>query len=85
MTQISFKKVLQPMLIQIHLDSTGKAYGVTYLRHGQERFVRARKEVIVSAGTIGSAKLLLLSGIGPKQHLKSVGVSLTTIMFMELI
>lgn len=36
--------------------------------------VQVRKEVIVSAGAIGSPKVLLLSGIGPKQHLDEVGI-----------
>ncbi|NKM96023.1 GMC family oxidoreductase [Rhizobium leguminosarum] len=41
--------------------------------HGQE-IVRADREVLVSSGAIGSPKLLLQSGIGPADHLKSVGV-----------
>jgi choline dehydrogenase len=36
---------------------------------------RANREVIVSAGTIGSPRLLMLSGIGPADHLKSVGIT----------
>lgn len=41
--------------------------------HGSE-IVRADREVLVSSGAIGSPKLLLQSGIGPADHLKSVGV-----------
>ncbi|AHF83571.1 choline dehydrogenase [Rhizobium leguminosarum bv. trifolii WSM1689] len=41
--------------------------------HGQE-IVRADREVLVSSGAIGSPKLLLQSGIGPADYLKSVGV-----------
>ncbi|MBY5785445.1 alanine-phosphoribitol ligase [Rhizobium leguminosarum] len=41
--------------------------------HGQE-IVRADREVLVSSGAIGSPKLLLQSGIGPADHLRSVGV-----------
>jgi choline dehydrogenase-like flavoprotein len=41
--------------------------------HGLE-IVRAEREVLVSSGAIGSPKLLLQSGIGPADHLRSVGV-----------
>jgi len=44
------------------------------MRHGKIRFARARKEIIVSAGTIESPKLLMLSGIGPKKHLTDLKV-----------
>jgi choline dehydrogenase len=48
---------------------------VTYTRHNVTRYVAANKEIIVSAGTYESPKLLMLSGIGPTQHLASHGVS----------
>ena len=38
------------------------------------RSIRADREVLVSSGAIGSPKLLLQSGIGPADHLRSVGV-----------
>ena len=38
--------------------------------------VRASREVIMSAGTINTAQLLLLSGIGPKKELKRFNVSI---------
>jgi len=42
-------------------------------RHGLER-INAAREVLVTSGAIGSPKLLLQSGIGPADHLRSVGV-----------
>ncbi|ODM91499.1 Glucose dehydrogenase [FAD, quinone] [Orchesella cincta] len=51
-----------------------RATGVTYQRHNLTRTVTARKEVIVSAGTFGSPKLLLLSGVGPASHLQSLKI-----------
>ena len=59
---------------QIKLDKSGTAVGVWYARHGVKRFARATKEIIISGGAVDSPKLLMLSGIGPKEHLKSVRV-----------
>ena len=52
-----------------------RAVGVEYRRHGREETVRAESEVIVSSGAVGSPRLLLLSGIGPADELKGVGVT----------
>ncbi|GJQ78196.1 hypothetical protein Trydic_g2525 [Trypoxylus dichotomus] len=46
------------------------AYGVEFRRGDRIYRVQARKEVILSAGTINSAQLLMLSGIGPKEELE---------------
>jgi choline dehydrogenase len=47
----------------------GRATGVRYLHRGIEEVVSAEAEVILSAGTIGSPQLLMLSGVGPADHL----------------
>jgi choline dehydrogenase-like flavoprotein len=54
----------------------GRAVGVRVRGRGRrERVINAEREVILSAGAIGSPQLLLLSGIGPADHLRSVGVT----------
>lgn len=50
------------------------AHGVTYIKNGIQYNVYARKEVIISSGTINSPKILMLSGIGPKEHLESLNI-----------
>lgn len=51
-----------------------KAVGVAFKHEGKVIEVRANNDVILSAGTIGTAKLLLLSGVGPRNHLQSLKV-----------
>jgi choline dehydrogenase len=65
--------------MKIKLENN-RAVGVWYVRHGKKKLARASKEIIMSAGSVDSPKLLMLSGIGPKEHLKSVGVSFLVIM-----
>lgn len=53
----------------------GRAVGVEVTdADGTRRTVRAGKEVILSAGFVGSAQLLMLSGIGHAEHLKEHGI-----------
>lgn len=51
-----------------------RAAGVAYRRGSQEHVATARREVIVSAGSIQSPKLLKLSGVGPAQELSRHGI-----------
>ena len=51
-----------------------RAVGAEFLKAGQTRQVRARREVILSAGAFGSPQLLMLSGIGPAAHLQQHGI-----------
>jgi len=48
----------------------GRAVGVAYTRDGEPHEVRPAREVLVGAGTYNSAKLLMLSGLGPADHLR---------------
>ena len=52
----------------------GRAAGVVYRHQGAEREASARREVIVASGAIGSPQLLMLSGIGPGEHLRGLGI-----------
>ncbi|SIS42403.1 choline dehydrogenase [Salimicrobium flavidum] len=57
-----------------HIDIDGdKARGLTYKRNGKEHYVKA-DEVVLSGGAINTPQLLQLSGVGDKDHLRSVGV-----------
>ena len=47
-----------------------------YERHGRIEAAYANNEVILSAGGVRSAQILMLSGIGPADHLESMDVSL---------
>jgi len=51
-----------------------RAVGVLYTYKGEDLTVKARKEVLLAAGTVGSTKLLLLSGVGPRNHLQALKV-----------
>ncbi|PZC83550.1 hypothetical protein B5X24_HaOG207533 [Helicoverpa armigera] len=60
---------------KVLIDKDGKrAYGVEFIRDGEKQVVYATREVILSAGSIGSPQLLMLSGVGPANHLQEVGV-----------
>uniref|UniRef100_H2Y9T7 Glucose-methanol-choline oxidoreductase N-terminal domain-containing protein n=1 Tax=Ciona savignyi TaxID=51511 RepID=H2Y9T7_CIOSA len=61
---------VRQVVFEADTNGVRRATGVIYVRDGVEVNVRARNEVILSAGSVGSPQLLLLSGIGPKTHLK---------------
>jgi choline dehydrogenase len=52
-----------------------RAAGVRWRQGGDRRSARCRGEVILAAGSIGSPQLLMLSGVGPAQHLADHGVA----------
>lgn len=53
---------------------TQTAYGVRYRHKGKVYTAIARKEVIMSAGAINSPQLLMLSGVGPAEHLREMNI-----------
>ncbi|XP_043491507.1 glucose dehydrogenase [FAD, quinone] [Polistes fuscatus] len=66
---------LNSHVTKILIDPNSKrTYGVEFVRDGKVFRIRTKKEVIVSGGTINSAQLLMLSGLGPRKHLVEHGI-----------
>jgi choline dehydrogenase len=57
------------------LFEQGKAVGIEILHQDQRKTLRARREVILSAGAIKTPQLLMLSGIGPARQLVDHGIA----------
>lgn len=66
--------IVKNALVQKLILDGDKVSGVSVASQNEVKVVRAKKEVVLSAGAINSPQLLLLSGIGPKAHLESVGI-----------
>jgi 4-pyridoxate dehydrogenase len=52
-----------------------RAKGVEYLKDGAVLRAEASREVILAAGTFNTPQLLMISGIGPAEHLRGLGIS----------
>ena len=60
----------------LKIDCQGTAVtGVSFIYKGKQHSVTASREVILSGGAINSPHLLMISGIGPAQHLKEHGIA----------
>ncbi|XP_057339322.1 glucose dehydrogenase [FAD, quinone]-like [Microplitis mediator] len=56
---------------------TKNAWGIELIdKYGVKRRIKADKEVILTAGAVGSPQILLSSGIGPREDLRKVGITL---------
>lgn len=66
---------LNSQVVKINIDPvTKKVKGVHFERNGDPFYVESSKEVILSAGSINTPQLLMLSGVGPSEHLKRFGI-----------
>ena len=63
-------------LVQRVVIENGRATGVEYEQSGKRVLARATREVILSGGAIGSPHILMLSGVGPAEHLHKHGIEL---------
>ena len=59
---------------RILFDHRKRAIGVQFDRFTVTNVVFARREIIISAGSVNTPQLLMLSGIGPSEHLHSHGI-----------
>ena len=51
-----------------------RATGIEYVKDGERHFVAAERDVILCGGTINTPQILMLSGIGPPDELRSLGI-----------
>ncbi|XP_015431032.1 PREDICTED: glucose dehydrogenase [FAD, quinone]-like [Dufourea novaeangliae] len=61
-------------VLRILFNEEKRATGVEILRDGRQQTIRVRREVVLSAGAINSPQLLMLSGIGPREHLTEFNI-----------
>ena len=61
-------------LAQSILIEDGRAVGLQFTQGNEPKTIRCRREVIISAGSINSPQLLMLSGVGPAKHLQEHGI-----------
>jgi choline dehydrogenase len=66
-------------MVKMIVLSDGRASALDVSRNGADLRVRARREIILSAGAINSPQLLQLSGIGDPEHLRSLGITPTVV------
>ena len=65
---------MHAQVLRVIFNKNKRAIGVEYLRDGRKQTVRVRREIIMSSGSIGSPQLLMISGIGPSEHLAEHGI-----------
>ncbi|XP_045497792.1 glucose dehydrogenase [FAD, quinone]-like [Colias croceus] len=66
--------ILKEAVVTKILVEKNKAYGVKVLMDDDVFYFYGSKDIVISAGTFNTAKLLLLSGIGPREHLEEMNI-----------
>ncbi|KAK7604627.1 hypothetical protein V9T40_005813 [Parthenolecanium corni] len=64
----------EALVTKLLIDNKKLVYGVEVLKNGELRNITCTKEVILSAGAINSPKIMMLSGLGPREHLTEHGI-----------
>lgn len=70
MNRPNFHVVKHAQVTKISINDKKEATGVEFLLNGRKFKANAKKETVISAGTINTPQILMLSGIGPKEHLQ---------------
>ncbi|OUI91179.1 alanine-phosphoribitol ligase [Acetobacter indonesiensis] len=73
LTRKNLKVVTNALVLRLLFDGR-KASGVQYVEGGKVKVAAAEREILVTSGAIGTPKLMMLSGIGPAEHLKQHGI-----------
>nr|XP_022909263.1 glucose dehydrogenase [FAD, quinone]-like [Onthophagus taurus] len=59
---------------KVLIGKAGRAEGIEFVKNDKKYKAYARKEIILSSGSINSAQTLMLSGIGPKKQLENLNI-----------
>ena len=59
---------------QVLFDRSNRATAILFEKNGKMNEVKARREIILSAGSVGTPAILMRSGVGPAQHLRDLNV-----------
>ncbi|KAL5046344.1 hypothetical protein BDW71DRAFT_214632 [Aspergillus fruticulosus] len=75
-TRSNVKILTSSEVTKVHFENR-RAVSVNYVskEDNSNHTIWAQREIIVSAGAVGSPKLLMLSGLGPSEHLKQLGIA----------
>ncbi len=68
-------EIVTDAMVERVLFEDGRVWGVAYQRDGEARVIRARRAVVLAAGAFQTPQLLMLSGIGPGEHLREMGLA----------
>ncbi|XP_045480485.1 glucose dehydrogenase [FAD, quinone]-like [Harmonia axyridis] len=72
--QPNVKIVTNALTTKVLIDNNKTAYGVMFLKNGKLYRALVNEEVVLSAGAVNTPQLLMLSGIGPREHLEQLNI-----------
>ncbi len=70
----AYIKVVTNALTERVILDQNRAMGVRYTQNGRDEVARVTREIILCGGAVNTPQLLMLSGIGPADHLQSLGI-----------